>query len=829
MKKYLLFSALICVSFFSWAQAFKPDNLVLYQYGDGVNNLPANTTSIVVPTFLIEYDLNGGGIVQTKALPTAANVIPGGRILSGGVKFVGEGLITLSPNGHFLTLIGHNRTPDGTTTFSGTTQRTIGIVTADGAINTGTGAKANTFAPFCAVTDNGRNIWQTSNGSGLKYKTENSPNTLDTTLLSAPANYSSVYIFNDELYFTSPESPRIGKLVNGLPYKSNQTYSTLPGYPDAGSPTQLIFLDYDTSNPQPDLLYVTDYATNSLQKWVFDGTNWITKGSVNISGLSGIADYQLTGITGKIINGNVLLYCITPSSLLKFTDNNAISTTVSVASNSPVIIKSAISGKSSFAGIAFTPGTGVVDVSSNTDANDFATKMQSAGLINSIISNVTTSAYPGIQETQLQYTNSAGNPTAAFFLKVDLSNPNNSLKYITPENRNTNGGTLATVSAMIASKNSTSTSQTVIGAINGNYFTGGTTSLGLVVKDGNFLKDATDGGFYPNLIISQNSKAYVGDQFNYRALSDSIVQGIGARYFLMKKGKITGDSYIEAQDGTLEPRTSVGLLSPTKLVFIVIDGRRTGWSGGSSILNLAKIYKAIGATDALNLDGGGSSVLLYREPSGIYSVRNKPSDATGERAVADGLAIMVNNSVLPIKLTSFKAVPSGNYVNVNWVTENEENNNFFTIERTLDGHNYEIVGKVNSVGNTKTSVNYDFVDDNPFGGTSYYRLKQTDFDGKYIYSELVTVKRLSGANSALNIYPNPVNNQIIVKCDGLKEESNVSFTAFNSTGQLIINGNGRLETLNQSLNKLLPALKPGVYYISVKGNIKNYTGQFIKN
>ena len=225
MRKFLLLISLVCISFVSLSQAFKPDNLVVYQYGNGIDDLPLNTTRIVVPTYLVEYDLNGV-VVQTKAMPTIAGAIPGGRILSGGVRDVGEGLIALSPNGNFLTLIGHNRTPDGATIFTGSTQRTIGIVTADGAINTGTGANANTYAPFCAITDNGRNLWQTSSGSGLKYKTENSPNFLDSTLLVTPDTYNSLFIYNDELYFTSPQSPRIGKLNNGIPQyrKPNPTY-----------------------------------------------------------------------------------------------------------------------------------------------------------------------------------------------------------------------------------------------------------------------------------------------------------------------------------------------------------------------------------------------------------------------------------------------------------------------------------------------------------------------------------------------------------------------------------------------------------------------------
>jgi len=74
-----------------------------------------------------------------------------------------------------------------------------------------------------------------------------------------------------------------------------------------------------------------------------------------------------------------------------------------------------------------------------------------------------------------------------------------------------------------------------------------------------------------------------------------------------------------------------------------------------------------------------------------------------------------------------------------WVTSNEINNDYFTIEKSNDGINFEIVEIILGAGNSDILLEYSFVDKNPINGISYYRLKQTDFDGKFEYSDIISV------------------------------------------------------------------------------------------
>lgn len=95
--------------------------------------------------------------------------------------------------------------------------------------------------------------------------------------------------------------------------------------------------------------------------------------------------------------------------------------------------------------------------------------------------------------------------------------------------------------------------------------------------------------------------------------------------------------------------------------------------------------------------------------------------------------------ILPVEMAEFRAQSIDGEVYLDWTTASEVNNDFFTVQRTVDGTSFENIGMVDGAGNSQDRLSYNFVDYNPFKGTSYYRIKQTDFNGNYKYSELVAV------------------------------------------------------------------------------------------
>jgi hypothetical protein len=93
-------------------------------------------------------------------------------------------------------------------------------------------------------------------------------------------------------------------------------------------------------------------------------------------------------------------------------------------------------------------------------------------------------------------------------------------------------------------------------------------------------------------------------------------------------------SFFQAFVGGRQPRTLAGVRADGTLLLVTVDGRAPGWSAGMTLPEAARLMRSLGARDALNLDGGGSSTMTVRG-----EVVNRPSDDV-ERRVSDGLFVM---------------------------------------------------------------------------------------------------------------------------------------------------------------------------------------------
>jgi hypothetical protein len=121
-------------------------------------------------------------------------------------------------------------------------------------------------------------------------------------------------------------------------------------------------------------------------------------------------------------------------------------------------------------------------------------------------------------------------------------------------------------------------------------------------------------------------------------------------------------------------------------------------------------------------------------------------------AFSSGL-IRMNASPMPITLVNIQAENQHHQNWLWWQTASEINNAYFTIERSQNGQTFLPIGKVDGGGNTTGMADYRFIDENPLLGWNYYRLKQTDFDGTFSYSPVVTARYEPIGN--LEVYPNP--------------------------------------------------------------------------
>ena len=120
---------------------------------------------------------------------------------------------------------------------------------------------------------------------------------------------------------------------------------------------------------------------------------------------------------------------------------------------------------------------------------------------------------------------------------------------------------------------------------------------------------------------------------------------------------------------------------------------------------------------------------------------------------------------------------------VDWTTSSETNNRFFTVEKSKDGKSFEEVGKVGGAGNSSANHDYHLIDEQPYAGISYYHLRQTDFNGHFSYSELVSVYNID-KNFSWYIFPNPAKDYITLAKTG-DDMPNVLFQLFSTEGSLL--------------------------------------------
>lgn len=188
-------------------------------------------------------------------------------------------------------------------------------------------------------------------------------------------------------------------------------------------------------------------------------------------------------------------------------------------------------------------------------------------------------------------------------------------------------------------------------------------------------------------------------------------------------------------------------------------------------------------------------------PSTFYSVAAEVSAPTGCTS-------------LPIRLLSFDAVADNEEVKISWITSSEASNDYFTVERSQNAINWETVSKVSGAGNSVERLRYTQLDLKPYLGKSYYRLKQTDFDGTSTYSKIRSVDLVSKLGATL--FPNPTRNEFTVGMLSLANESEeVTVAVYNSIGQKLtvdVSREGNRLTIHPV------GLRKGAYFVHIVHN-----------
>lgn len=212
----------------------------------------------------------------------------------------------------------------------------------------------------------------------------------------------------------------------------------------------------------------------------------------------------------------------------------------------------------------------------------------------------------------------------------------------------------------------------------------------------------------------------------------------------------------------------------------------------------------------------GTSWESINTPDNIDFQRTISISTTDTSPLAQ-FAISNFETALPITLSYFEGVLESNMVRLNWETANELNNDFFTIEKSQNGEIWKPLNKkINGAGNSNSIRKYSHIDLQPYPGLSYYRLKQTDFDGAFDYSEIVQINNSNPINDRIKVFPNPSNSEITILAE------NIDLASFNFTN---IEGKNMLKNLKIEYSddtKIvldISGLDPGLYLFKSLGKV----------
>lgn len=231
-------------------------------------------------------------------------------------------------------------------------------------------------------------------------------------------------------------------------------------------------------------------------------------------------------------------------------------------------------------------------------------------------------------------------------------------------------------------------------------------------------------------------------------------------------------------------------------------------------------YNGVDPYNTIELTGseGDENSTHYVEFSGLASF----SGGSGATGVGKGNA-------LPVELMYFTGTKAADHNLLAWATATEDNAAFYDVQRSKDGVNFQSIGRVNAVGNALYTNTYNYKDEQPLSGISYYRLKMVDTDESTAYSNIISLERAIKGTELVQLFPNPTQSSLNYELEA-QDATEVTVKIMDNYGRILHNelvqlGKGRsMQSLDVS------QLTNGLYYIQISccdGDV--ITQKFVKD
>jgi hypothetical protein len=259
-------------------------------------------------------------------------------------------------------------------------------------------------------------------------------------------------------------------------------------------------------------------------------------------------------------------------------------------------------------------------------------------------------------------------------------------------------------------------------------------------------------------------------------------------------------------------------------------GGRCYGPGGGGCGGVIKTVNALPASAPVTLLGGNAGTIIAGDASCLGTTVGATPGTSGiveTTTFPESLNPNPNCLPLPVRFLSFSAIPKGQKVQLEWVTAFEIQNAQFTVERSRDGNSFSSLATIPGAGNSGVPLTYGWDDYAPYDGTSWYRIRQTDFNGASGFSGIVEVHFAGEAFSGMRIFPNPVRSgdNLVLVMPGNDSDMMV-LQLFDLTGKVI-----RSVELARNSNGLwlLPTqgLPAGTYLLEGKNRGDHFRGKMV--
>jgi hypothetical protein len=235
---------------------------------------------------------------------------------------------------------------------------------------------------------------------------------------------------------------------------------------------------------------------------------------------------------------------------------------------------------------------------------------------------------------------------------------------------------------------------------------------------------------------------------------------------------------------------------------------------------------SITTTDCSSIEVHGN--IHNNNPAGLLVLDNC-NCATSITATGPIFGFPVVCAPLPVELLSFNVrLAETNTVHIDWTTASENNNSYFTVERSTDALQWMEVKRVTGAGFSNEITTYTITDEVSQSGLYYYRLKQTDFDGKEEYFDLrsIEVTHVSG-NPQVKVYPNPASEFLAITLSGTQQDE-LTIEMINLSGRVVYTKLVK-ETDSREQRVDLTGFENGVFIVRVHGNNLNESAKIVVN